>query len=498
MASGKINLPIVSKFDDRGIRAATSGLGKLGKGLAGVGIAAGAAFVAVGAAGTAFVVASAKQLMEIEKLNAQTNAAIKSTGSAAGRTVDQINELNGSLEKLTGIEAEVIQQGQNMLLTFTNIKGDTFDEATEAALDLSVALGKDMQSAALLVGKALNDPVKGMGALSKAGVQFTEDQKAAIEAMVELNDTAGAQSAILEELNKQFGGSAAAFGETTAGQLAKIANVFGEIGEAVAGPFLSVFKDALPVITDVLEAFVDSPEFASMLQELTESLVKMAPSLEELLPDLVTFALRLIPLIITLIPVLIPLIDGLNETFKFFTDQMERVNELTGDAFVSFTLLLGPVGYLAQAVLGFSKFLEGLGLNLGMVLGPVQALFFFFQDLDGSIRRVMRTFEAFVRLVTGQPTDVISYYDLPSQLRPSMPAQRPMADGGIVMRPTPNLLVGEAGPEAIIPLNRMGSMGGQTVNVTVNTVAGDPVAIERVVLDAISRASRRGTTRLAV
>jgi len=498
MASGKINLPIVSKFDDRGIRAATSGLGKLGKGLAGVGIAAGAAFVAVGAAGTAFVVASAKQLMEIEKLNAQTNAAIKSTGSAAGRTVDQINELNGSLEKLTGIEAEVIQQGQNMLLTFTNIKGDTFDEATEAALDLSVALGKDMQSAALLVGKALNDPVKGMGALSKAGVQFTEDQKAAIEAMVELNDTAGAQSAILEELNKQFGGSAAAFGETTAGQLAKIANVFGEIGEAVAGPFLSVFKDALPVITDVLEAFVDSPEFASMLQELTESLVKMAPSLEELLPDLVTFALRLIPLLITLIPLLIPLIEFMNDLFKGMSIEMEPLTENLNHFWYGLSVLLLPFGKIIEGITQINKHFGDFGFALASAFSPLGSIISFFINLEDRIARVVRGFRDFIALITGQPIDVISDYDLPSQLRPSMPAQRPMADGGIVMRPTPNLLVGEAGPEAIIPLNRMGSMGGQTVNVTVNTVAGDPVAIERVVLDAISRASRRGTTRLAV
>jgi len=76
--------------------------------------------------------------------------------------------LNASLEKLTGIEAEVIQEGQNMLLTFTNIKGTQFDEATEAALNLSVALGKDMQSSAMLVGKALNDPVGGISALSRA------------------------------------------------------------------------------------------------------------------------------------------------------------------------------------------------------------------------------------------------------------------------------------------------------------------------------------------
>ena len=47
-----------------------------------------------------------------------------------------------------------------------------------------------------------------------------------------------------------------------------------------------------------------------------------------------------------------------------------------------------------------------------------------------------------------------------------------MATGGIVTAPTLGL-IGEAGPEAVIPLNQMGSMGG--TNVTVN-VAGSVLA----------------------
>ena len=42
-----------------------------------------------------------------------------------------------------------------------------------------------------------------------------------------------------------------------------------------------------------------------------------------------------------------------------------------------------------------------------------------------------------------------------------------------------------------------GSLGGSpAINVTINTVAGDPDAIERVVIDAIARANRRGATVL--
>jgi hypothetical protein len=60
-----------------------------------------------------------------------------------------------------------------------------------------------------------------------------------------------------------------------------------------------------------------------------------------------------------------------------------------------------------------------------------------------------------------------------------------LAEGGIVNSPTA-ALIGEAGPEAVIPLNRMGTMGGSTVNIVVNgsvTSEGDLVnAIRNAIL----------------
>jgi hypothetical protein len=60
-----------------------------------------------------------------------------------------------------------------------------------------------------------------------------------------------------------------------------------------------------------------------------------------------------------------------------------------------------------------------------------------------------------------------------------------MATGGIVTSPTA-ALIGEAGPEAVIPLDRMGSMGGSTVNIVINgsvTSEGDLVnAIRNAIL----------------
>jgi len=153
-----------------------SGLGSVFKAAA-----AGAAVAAAGVA--AFVKGGVDSLINLEKITAQTNAVIKSTGGAAGVSADHIASFADSIEKATGIEAESIMQGQNLLLTFTNIKNgvgegnDVFDQATSILADMSTALGTDASTSAVQLGKALNDPIKGVAALSKVGVSFTEQQK---------------------------------------------------------------------------------------------------------------------------------------------------------------------------------------------------------------------------------------------------------------------------------------------------------------------------------
>jgi len=102
--------------------------------------------------------------MEQQKVVAQTNAVLKSTGGIANVTAKEMGRLSEQLMRKSGVDDEAIQSGQNLLLTFTKIRNETgknndiFDQATKATLDLSVAMGKDMSSSAILVGKALNDP----------------------------------------------------------------------------------------------------------------------------------------------------------------------------------------------------------------------------------------------------------------------------------------------------------------------------------------------------
>lgn len=209
----------------------------LGRKLASFGkvAALGLAGAAVGAValGKGFVDAA----VESQKVTKQTEAVIKSMGGAANVTSKQVADLSTALSLQTGVDDELIQSGSNILLTFGKVRNELgkgnkiFDRATQAALDMSVALGTDMKSASMLVGKALNDPIRGLTALRRTGIQFTKQQEDQIKAMVEVGDTMGAQKVILSELTKQFGGSAKA--QATAQDKLKVAwgNLQEQLGE---------------------------------------------------------------------------------------------------------------------------------------------------------------------------------------------------------------------------------------------------------------------------
>ncbi len=236
----------------RKLGMATSTLGGFGK-MAG--------YVA-GAAALGGLIATVKigvdEFMQAEKVTAQTNAVLKSTGSVANVTKRQIDQLGTSIMRKSGMDDEAVKSAENLLLTFTNVRNeagkgnDVFNQATKVTADLSVAFGKDLNGSAILVGKALNDPIKGLGALSRVGIQFSEDQKKVIKGFVESGDTMKAQKMILKELETQVGGSAAAYGDTLSGKL----NIAKETFRNLAGDLVSAFMPAIADAASALGGFV--------------------------------------------------------------------------------------------------------------------------------------------------------------------------------------------------------------------------------------------------
>src|SRR6266498_3857891 len=159
------------------------------------------------------------------KTAAQTATVLKSTHGAAGLTADQFAKLASEISKTAAIDDDRVQPGENIIATFTNIHGDVFKKTTQAAVDMTAAMNhgeitqEGLKSSSILLGKALNDPLRGLSALTRVGVTFSEGQRKQIADFVKHGQVAKAQGVILAEVNKEFGGSAKA-AVTPAKQLA--------------------------------------------------------------------------------------------------------------------------------------------------------------------------------------------------------------------------------------------------------------------------------------
>ena len=127
--------------------------------------------------------AGIKEWVESQKVSAQTNAVLKSTGQVAGITKKHVDDLADSMLRKTGIDDEAIRSSENLLLGFTHIRNemgkgnDVFDRTTKLVQDYAVRTGKSATLASMAFGKALNDPIKGMGALGRAGVILTRRRR---------------------------------------------------------------------------------------------------------------------------------------------------------------------------------------------------------------------------------------------------------------------------------------------------------------------------------
>lgn len=202
------------------------------------------------AAGLALVAYQAKQgvsgVMEDEKALNNLESTLKATGNAANISAQGFFRYANQLQSVTGVGADQITQGAALLGTFKAVRNEVgkgnqiFTRATAAALDLSKKGFGDLNSANKMLGKALQDPTRGITALSRAGVTFTDQQKAQIKAMQESGDMLGAQKLILAEVEGQVKGTAAAYGQTTAGQVDRAARAFEELQKALAVALLPV------------------------------------------------------------------------------------------------------------------------------------------------------------------------------------------------------------------------------------------------------------------
>lgn len=186
---------------------------------------------------TAAIGASVVEFREGLKVSKAVEQTIKSTGGAAGVTAQDVDKLSLALQKVTNFGDETISTAQGILLTFTNLKKNVFPQVTELALDMAEKFGS-AESAAEFLGKALNNPVKGMAALAKQGILFNTEQERTIRTLVETGRVAEAQAILLERLQSRFGGQARA----AADPFVQLKEVLGDIVQVIGSVFNPVLE----------------------------------------------------------------------------------------------------------------------------------------------------------------------------------------------------------------------------------------------------------------
>ena len=205
-------------------------------------------FALAGAAAGGLAMTFYAGFQKAEQANKRVFAIAKSMGlfgSETGKVTKRLTDLGDALERETGLTAESIKETQAKLLTFSQIArtadeaGGAFDRATKAAIDMGAAGFGEATNNAVQLGKALQDPIKGITALARSGITFTKAEKEKIRALVESNRMLEAQDMILSAVETQVQGTAAA----TATATVKMKNALGEVtdivGEGLAGAFES-------------------------------------------------------------------------------------------------------------------------------------------------------------------------------------------------------------------------------------------------------------------
>ena len=433
-------------------------LKKFGK-LAAVGLAA------AGAAAAAFAVkaiaageAAATSNARIDQINTSMGLFGASTDEVTASLINYANET----ARATGIDQNSIKATQAKLLTFKEIAktADTvngnFQRATKAAIDLGAAGFGSAETNAVALGKALNDPIKGITALTRSGVTFTESEKERIKTLVASNKVSEAQNMILAAIETQVGGTA----EATSNASDRMKVGLSQVTETIGLALLPAFEKVTAFLID--QVF---PAFQNHVLPVVKSLSAFIEN---------NFA----PILQT---VFIPIVKTLMRAFDTVAQSVTNNEEK-----------FKPLLALMQTIFNFSK--NYLAPVLANVLGKA------FTFVAGVVANVIGLFANLVNIVNAAINAIKRVASIGAGIGGAIGGALGFGGnrfmGGSVSANTA-YVVGERGPELFVPSNTgrivpNGMGGGTTINLTVNG-AIDAEGTARTIIDVLNRSQARGT-----
>lgn len=430
-----INIPIISSLDTKGFDKAKrefaqlEGVGKKSAyAIKKAAIPATAAIAALGAA--AFGAAKSAILDAAAQKKLAKN--LQLTTNASDDQIAAVEEYIKLQGKLLGVTDDELRPAFAQLARATKSTTKATDLMNKA-LDISASTGKPL----LTVVTALQKSYGGnMTALQRLAPEYREMIK---------------KGASFEEVMRQLGettrGAAADAADTAAGKFKRLKTSLDETKESIGAALLPVIEEAMPYLISMSNWAADHPdEFVAIAAAITG----------------VAAAIMLVNAAIAL-------------------------NPFTAIA-AGIVLLVTGVIYAYKKFDGFAKFVRETANGMADAVEQI-------------VNGIITIINGFIRAYNAIPflgdVATIPHVDIPTWRSGKGERYDPnrataLADGGIVTKPIFPALVGEAGPEAVIPLDRLGNLGGGgDVYITVQTGVGDPVAIGREVARVMDAYTRR-------
>jgi len=444
---------------------------------------------------------------EAEQVSNNRLAAIaKSMGIFGNQTdtvVKRLQDYSSTQQLALGIDDDIIKSTQAKLLTFKDLAssaddaGGAFDRATMAAMDMAAAGFGDASNNAVQLGKALQDPIKGVTALARSGVTFTAQEKEKIKTLVESGNLLDAQNMVLKAVEMQVGGTAAA----TATASAKMDQAFAVVSESIGLLLLPAFESIatvisttiVPAVQGFIKFLADNPWAQTLAVALTSvavalSLVAIGYAIwnSAIIANTVALLANPITWIIIGVVALTAAIVYLATQTTFFQTVLTAMTTwvtTTWNAVVAFfkttftnigtwfqTYIITPITKMWTAfssfvdtslkVMGgfFTTVFEAVGVGITGYINGWLGIF------EGFINRVISGLNSIISLANAALSAIAAAtggavnIKIPTAPKVTLPKVK-LASGGFVDRPT-TALIGEAGPEVVMPLNRFEKMMG--------------------------------------
>lgn len=273
MPSGNMMVTLTAQTTQfqRGMRNASSTVdkfGKVAKLVGGLGLAAILGGITAIANFIPNVVAMGEESRKADRKLRQLADTAGVFGKFSREGTQRMQEFAQATMFKVGVDDELIKSAQGILLTFKSVAesakftGDIFDRATVAAADLAAAGFGDIEGNAKQLGKALQDPLKGLTALTRSGVTFTQEEKKKIRSLVEANKLYEAQTLIMQAVENQVGGTA----EAAVSDWDKVKLKFEDLQEQIGTALLPAVDQLGQKFADWLE----SPEGKQALEDFVQ------------------------------------------------------------------------------------------------------------------------------------------------------------------------------------------------------------------------------------